>query len=79
VLAVDEEGDTYIHIACKYTQDIMILESLLIALRSILVDKEKIAEFLDKQNKKDIKAIDYCTSKKRHDMAIVLEGFVNTQ
>ena len=64
--------------ACKNTQDIIILESLLIALRSALTEKEKIAEFLDKENNDGLKAIDFCRFKNRHDMAVVLEGFVNT-
>lgn len=42
VLSVNSGGDTLIHLACKYSTDIQILESLLIKLRTLVGDKEKI-------------------------------------
>jgi ankyrin repeat protein len=78
VLSVNSGGDTLIHLACKYSTDIQILESLLIKLRTLVGDKEKIQEFLALQNKDGLKAFDYCVFKNRHDMAAILREFVET-
>ena len=65
--------DSCIHIACKTSSDIQILESLLLKVRSQLQgDKAKITEFLELRNADDMKALDYCVFKNRHDMAVVL-------
>ena len=69
----DETGDTLIHVACKNSSDIQILESLLIKLRSELsADEDSIKEFLATVNGDGLKALDYCVFKRRHDMALVL-------
>lgn len=68
-----ETGDSCIHIACKTCSDIQILESLLLKVRSQLQgDKAAISEYLALTNKDDMKALDYCVFKNRHDMAVVL-------
>jgi len=54
------------------------LESLLIKLRTVVGDKEKIQEFLALQNQDGLKALDYCVFKNRHDMAAILREFVET-
>jgi ankyrin repeat protein len=54
------------------------LESLLIKLRTLVGEKEKIQEFLALQNQDGLKALDYCVFKNRHDMAAILREFVET-
>ena len=72
-------GDSCIHIACKNSSDIQILESLLLKVRSQLQgDKAAISEFLAKVNTDGMKALDYCVFKNRHDMAVVLQEFVES-
>ena len=72
-------GDTLIHVACKNSSDIQILESLLLKVRSQLKgDKVAITEFLALSNADDMKALDYCVFKNRNDMATVLREFVES-
>lgn len=72
-------GETCIHLACKNSSDIQILESLLLKLRSQLSgSKEAIKDFLDITNYDGLKALDYCVFKRRHDMAVVLQEFVDS-
>ena len=72
-------GDTTIHLACRFSADIQILESLLLNVRqSFNGEKEKIREFLEKENKDGVKAIDYCVFKSRNDMAVILQEFVES-
>ena len=74
-----QTGDTCIHIACKNSSDILILESLLLKLRNQLAgDKTAISEFLALTNSDGMKALDYCVFKNRNDMAVVLQEFVNS-
>ena len=48
VTEIDPDTEnSYIHLACRNSLDIVILESLLIAVRSALGTKEKLVEFLD--------------------------------
>ena len=79
VTEIDPDTEnSYIHLACRNSLDIVILESLLIAVRTALVTKEKLVEFLDLQNNDGFRAIDFCRVKSRHDMAVILESFVET-
>ena len=74
-----QTGDSCIHIACKNSSDIQILESLLLKVRSQLQgDKAAITNFLALCNADDMKALDYCVFKNRHDMAVVLQEFVDS-
>ena len=41
-------------------------------------DKVAIAEFLALTNTDGMKALDYCVFKNRHDMAVVLQEFVDS-
>lgn len=61
--------------ACKYGVTIEILESILIGLRTIH-STEKIKEFLELKDKNGLKAYDYCKAKKRADLGVLLEDFV---
>lgn len=52
---------------------------MLLKLRSQLAgDKASITEFLALTNADDMKALDYCVFKNRHDMAVVLQEFVES-
>lgn len=74
-----ETGDSCIHVACKTSSDIQILESLLLKVRGQLHgDKAAITAFLEMGNRDDLKALDYCVFKNRHDMAVVLQEFVDS-
>lgn len=76
---VEATGETCIHVACKSSSDIQILESLLLKLRSQLSGSEEaIKEFLDITNSDGLKALDYCVFKRRNDMAVVLQEFVDS-
>ena len=78
ILSIDAEtGNTYIHLACRKTDDVYILESLLKKLRSVL-KKEEIAAFLDLRNSEESTAIDYCSSKAKIGMNMILGGFVES-
>ena len=73
----DPNEETPIIIACKYNVGIEILESLLVSLRNLLpIDELK--EYLELKDKAECKAYDYCKSKKRSDLAVILEEFVDT-
>ena len=43
-------GDTCIHMAVRYSNDLSLLESLLIRLRSLLPEREKLQQYLNKKN-----------------------------
>ena len=76
ILAIDAETEnTYIHLACWKTEEIYILESLLIKLRSVL-KKEEIEAFLERKNKDGEAAIEFCSSKAKNGMSVILGGFV---
>lgn len=71
-------GSTSVILACKHGVDIEILESLLVSLRTVW-PIEKVKEFLDlKEGGSEMRAYDYCKHKKRSDLAVVLEEFVDT-
>ena len=79
LLNVDEtSGDTIVHSACKHSSDILILESILIKLRTVITSKDEIKAFLAQVNKDGLKALDYCVFKNRHDMAVILQEFVES-
>ena len=63
--------------ACRLTDDLQILESLLIKLRSLLKSPQSINDFLERKNNDDLRALDYCAFKNRGDMAIILQEFVH--
>ena len=72
-------GDTCIHAACRVASDIGLLQSLLAKVRSQLGgDKKLIQEFLGIVNGDGLTALDYCAFKNRHDMALVLQEFVDS-
>jgi hypothetical protein len=71
-------GDTLIHLACRHSTDIQILESLLIKLRTVIANKSDIQTFLARLNNDGLKAMDYCVFKNRHDMAAILREFVDS-
>ena len=62
---IDVLANFYVHLACKCSQDVMILESLLIAIHTKLGSKEKLAEFLLQEDSDGLKPLDYCMVKTR--------------
>lgn len=71
VLEKTSKNETSVILACKNAVKIEILESLLVSLRNIWhIDKVK--EFLELRDSSEMKA------KKRSDLAVVLEEFVDT-
>lgn len=73
-----DRDETSVMLACKHAVDIQILESLLVSLRTVW-PIEKVKEFLDmKDVHQQLCAYDYCKLKKRSDLAVVLEEFVDT-
>jgi dimeric dUTPase (all-alpha-NTP-PPase superfamily) len=64
-------------LACKYAVSIEILESLLVSLRN-LWPLEQVKEYLERRDSQEMKAYDFCKLKKRSDLAVVLEEFVDT-
>ena len=71
VLETTSKNETSVILACKNAVKIEILESLLVSLRNIWhIDKVK--EFLELRDSSEMKA------KKRSDLAVVLEEFVDT-
>jgi ankyrin repeat protein len=70
-------GETTVILACKHAVDIQILESLLVALRTIW-PIEKMKEYLEFTDASQMRAYDYSKLKKRSDLAVVLEEFVDT-
>ena len=77
VLETTSKNETSVILACKNAVKIEILESLLVSLRNIWpIDKVK--EFLELRDSSEMKAYDFCKAKKRSDLAVVLEEFVDT-
>ena len=74
---LSNNNESSVLLACKNGVSIEILETLLVNLRSIW-DIEKIKDFLEVKDHNGLKAYDYCKIKKRSDLAILLEGFVDT-
>jgi len=56
---------------------IEILESLLVSLRT-LWPLDTVKEYLERRDNQEMKAYDFCKLKKRSDLAVVLEEFVDT-
>ena len=77
VIEKTSKGETSIMLACKNGVDIEILESLLVSLRT-LWSIEQVKEFLELRDQSEMKAYDFCKMKKRSDLAVVLEEFVDT-
>jgi ankyrin repeat protein len=69
--------ESSVHLACKFGVALEILEKLLISLRSSM-ENDKVKEFLNLEDAAGMKAYDYCKAKKRSDMAVVLEEFIDT-
>lgn len=69
--------ETPVILACKHAVSIEILESLLVSLRT-LWPIERVKEYLEVRDKAEVKAYEYCKTKKRSDLAVVLEEFVDT-
>jgi hypothetical protein len=69
--------ETAVILACKHNVKIEILESLLVSHRT-LWPIERVKEFLDLKDISGLRAFDYCKYKKRSDLAVVLEEFVDT-
>lgn len=70
-------GETPVILACKNAVDIQILESLLVALRTMW-PIERVKEYLDLTDASQLRAYDYAKLKKRSDLAVILEEFVDT-
>jgi len=73
-----QKGESPILLACKYGVNIEILESILIGLRSVC-STEQIKEFLGLKDKSGLKAYDYCKAKKRADLGVLIEDFVDNK
>jgi hypothetical protein len=71
------KNETPVILACKYAVTIEILESLLVSLRNFW-PLEQVKEYLERRDSQEIKAYDFCKLKKRSDLAVVLEEFVDT-
>ena len=70
--------ETTVILACKHAVKIEILEALLVNLRTVLPSLDNVKEFLEMEDASGIKAYDYCKVRKRSDLAVVLEEFVDT-
>ena len=64
-------------LACKNSVDIEILESILVSLRTIW-PLDKVKEFLDLRDDTQMRAYDFAIMRKRRDLAVVIEEFVDT-
>lgn len=69
---------TCIHIACKQGVKLEILEMILVNLRT-MYGIDQIKEFLSLKDNDAFAAIDYCMFKKRKDMIVLLEQFVDKE
>lgn len=76
-LCTAPKNETPVILACKYAVTIEILESLLVSLRN-LWPLEQVKEYLERRDSQEMKAYDFCKLKKRSDLAVVLEEFVDT-
>ncbi len=63
--------------ACKHSVDLEILDSLLVTLRT-LWPIDTLKTYLDQKDVLEVCAYDYCKTKKRSDLAVLLEEFVDT-
>jgi len=55
-----------------------ILETLLIQLRQVIPERDRLQLFLEQKNSDGLSAVDYCMLKNRHDMGVLLKEFVVT-
>ena len=76
VKELSKNNESGILLACKYGVRIEIVESLMVGLRSTC-SIEEVKDFLEKKDNNGFKAYDYCKIKKRGDLAILLEGFID--
>ncbi len=73
---LSDKNETPIILACKNGVNIEILESLMVNLRTIW-DIDRIKDYLEIKDNHGLKAYDYCKVKKRTDLAVLLEEFVD--
>jgi len=74
-----DKQETLIHLCCKAGVDIEILELVLIHVKRHLMEEiVKVKEFLALKDSNGVTAYDYCKAKKRSDLAVVLEEFVDS-
>ena len=78
VRELSAEGDTCIHLAVRLSNDLAIMETLLLRLRTLLPKERDLQEFLNKKNQDQLSALDYCVFKNRHDIKVMLEEFVSS-
>lgn len=77
IAEMTSKNETCAILACKYNAKIEILESLLVSMRTQW-PIEQVKEFLDLSDSTELRALDYCKAKKRSDLAVVLNDFVDS-
>lgn len=65
LLGVEANGDTCIHIACRNSIDLIMIETILLRLRILIPERQNLQKFLRIKNNDQLTAMDYCVFKHR--------------
>lgn len=75
-LTIDEStGNTSLIRLCRQSNDVLLMQTLLTYIQQKLQHEEIFTAFVERKNLADLTAFDYCRSKSRHDMAVILQEF----